>query len=296
MGLFRLGALVLTLLCTGAAVVAVDWETVQIETSNVAPGIFMLKGRGGNIGASAGPDGIFLVDDQFAPLTEKIASALKRLSEGRVRFVLNTHYHRDHTDGNEKMGQAGSVIVAHDNVRERLSVEDWVQSLEQPTAGLPIVTFTDAVTFHLNGDAIHVFHVSSAHTDGDSMVHFRRANVIHMGDVYFNGLYPFIDVEGGGSVDGVIAATERVLALADNETRIIPGHGPLSNREELLFYRDMLRDIRDRVDALLREGKNLEQIQFANPSAQYDEKWGGDFISPDELAEAIYSSLKPEGD
>jgi len=275
---------------------AQNFEEVQIETTELAPGIYMLQGRGGNIGVSIGPDGIVLIDDQYAPLTLKIRVALAKLSDQPVLFVLNTHWHGDHTGGNENLGKTGTVVVAHDNVRQRMSVEQFIEAFNSkvepsPPGALPVVTFNDTVTFHLNGEEIHAFHVSSAHTDGDSMVLFRNANVLHMGDVLFNGMYPFIDVSSGGTIDGVIAAVELALEIVNAETRIISGHGTLSDPDQLKGYRDMLKGIRDRVAALIAEGQSLEEVQAAKPSAPYDENFGDGFIQPDVFVSFAYDSL-----
>jgi glyoxylase-like metal-dependent hydrolase (beta-lactamase superfamily II) len=276
-----------------------DMNDVEIETHLAGDGVWMLVGRGGNIGVSAGEDGIFLIDDQYAPLTEKIRAAVARINDRPIRFVLNTHWHGDHTGGNENLGRAGALIVAHENVRERMSVEQFMERFDRtvpasPAAALPVVTYTDAVTFHLNGDEIHAFHVAPAHTDGDSVVHFRKANVLHMGDVFFHGTYPFIDLGSGGSATGVLDAVNRALELADGETKVIPGHGPLADRAALTAYRDMLGAVIGRVEALVAEGKSLEEVQAAKPSAAYDEAWGGGFIGPDDFVAAVYESVKGE--
>lgn len=222
-----------------AAIVAVsaplaaqqNFDTVQIRTVKVADGVYMLMGSGGNIGVSAGANGIVMIDDEYAPLTDKIRAALSAINPGPIRFLLNTHWHGDHTGGNENLGKAAVVIVAHENVRRRMSVEQFVAAFDRkvppsPEAALPIVTFTDAVTFYLNGDSINAFHVAPAHTDGDVIVRWRRANVVHMGDTYFNGRYPFIDLSSGGSVDGMVAAADKVLGTTDSNTRFIPAGLP----------------------------------------------------------------------
>jgi glyoxylase-like metal-dependent hydrolase (beta-lactamase superfamily II) len=275
---------------------AQEFDAVAIETVAVGEGVWMLKGRGGNIGVSAGVDGVLLIDDQYAPLTTKIRAAVGQISDQPIRFVLNTHWHGDHTGGNENLGQAGALIVAHENVRARMSVEQFMEVFDRTVPAssgeaLPVVTFTDTVTFHVNDEDIRTFHVSSAHTDGDSIIHFPRANVLHVGDVFFNGMYPFIDVGSGGSVDGLIAAVERALALADGETKIIPGHGPLSGRQELVAYRDMLVAIRDRIAPMVAAGHSLEEIQAAEPTASFDEQWGGGWIEPAGFVSFIYDSL-----
>jgi cyclase len=213
-----------------------------------------------------------------------------------VRFVINTHWHGDHVGGNENLARAGAVIVAHENVRRRMSTEQFMAAFNttvpaSPARALPVVTFTGAVSLHLNGDDVRVIHVANAHTDGDSLVHFERANVLHMGDVYFNGLYPFIDLGSGGGIHGMIAAIERGLELANEATVVVPGHGPLSNRSELGAYRDMLAGFRDRIAALKGEGKSLEEVIAARPTAEFDERLGGAFISPERLIGFIYESL-----
>jgi glyoxylase-like metal-dependent hydrolase (beta-lactamase superfamily II) len=256
----------------------------------------MMIGRGGNLAVSAGEDGVFLIDDQYAPLTPKIRAAIAAVSDAPIGFVLNTHWHGDHTGGNENLGRAGALIFAHDNVRKRMSVEQFMEALNRrvpasPAAALPVVTFTDAVTFYLNGDALHVFHVAPAHTDGDAVVHFRGANVIHMGDVYFSNGFPFVDLSSGGSVEGVIAAVDLVLAMADAKTRIIPGHGPLSTRAELAAYRSMLVAIRDRVRDGLARGHSLDELLAARPTREFDELWGKGFVDPHSFVRSVYRSL-----
>ena len=256
----------------------------------------MLTGAGGNLGLSAGEDAVFLVDDQYAPLTEKIAAAIARVSPKPVRFVLNTHWHGDHVGGNEKLGRAGAVIVAHDNTRKRLSTEQFLEMWRAtvkplPKAGLPVVTFSRDTTFHLNGEEIRAFHVRRAHTDGDVIVYFAGSDVIHMGDVFWNRLYPLIDTGSGGTVDGMVAAVDRALALAGPKTRIIPGHGPLATRDELAAYREMLATIGSRIKAMIREGKKLEEIVEANPTADFDAVWGKGFIPPRKFAEMVAMNL-----
>ncbi len=273
-----------------------DFDKVRIETIPIHDGIAMLVGSGGNLGVSAGADGVFLIDDQFAPLTEKIKAAIAEISDKPVRFVINTHWHSDHVGGNENFGEAGAVIVAHENVRKRMSVEQVMKVFNttipaSPKVALPVITFTRDVTFHLNGDDMHVFHVNNAHTDGDAVVQFRKANVIHTGDLYFAGIYPFIDSESGGSINGVIDAVTNLLPLLDENTKIIPGHGPLSNKAELTTYLEILTTVRDRISQLIQEGKTQEEVVAAKPTADLDETWGKGFLSPEQFVGLVYLDL-----
>jgi len=292
-GLTGLG---IALLATPILAQPQDFSRVEIETVPVADGVYMLVGEGGNIGVSAGEDGVFLIDDQFAPLTWKIRAAIGELSNQPIRFVVNTHWHFDHTGGNENLGKRGAVIVAHDNVRKRMSVDQFLEVFGReipasPAAALPVVTFNDTVTFHLNGQTLHTFHVDPAHTDGDSVIHFREADVIHAGDIYFNGLYPFIDTQNGGSIEGMIAAVDRILALAGEDTKIIPGHGPLSNKAEFQVYRQMLIAVRDRTQAAIQQGQSLEAFIASNPTADLDPVWGKGFLSPAQFLTIVYKDL-----
>ena len=260
----------------------VNYDTVQIVTTPLTGGVYMLQGAGGNIGLSVGDDAVFIVDDQFAPLTPKILAAIAALTPQPVRFVLNTHWHFDHTGGNENMGKAGALIVAHENVRLRMSSEQFIQALDRrepaaPRGALPVVTFTDAVTFHINGDSVVATHVPPAHTDGDAIVHFVKANVIHMGDVFHNAGLPFVDRSSGGSINGIIATADRVLALTNAETKIIPGHGPLADRARLRAWRDALVASRDRVRAEIAAGKTVDQVVAANITAAYAKDWPGGY-------------------
>jgi glyoxylase-like metal-dependent hydrolase (beta-lactamase superfamily II) len=274
-----------------------DFSKVQIQTVPVAPGVNMLIGSGGNIGVSSGDDGVLIVDDQYAPLTEKIKTAVAAIDSDPIRFVVNTHWHGDHTGGNENMGGAGSVIVAHENVRRRMSTEQ-VQAFfnrttpASPKKALPVVTFMDEVTFHWNGDDLHVFHVDPAHTDGDSIIHWTKANVFHMGDLFFNGGFPFIDLDSGGNVDGVIAAAEKVAGMANEGSKIIPGHGPLGTKKDLVAYRDMLKTIRGRIQTQVTAGKSLEEVKASGPTKDWDETLGKGFINGERLTEFVYASLK----
>ncbi len=274
-----------------------DFTKVEIKTEQVRDGIYMLTGSGGNIGVSVGSDGVFLIDDQYAPLTDKILKALSEITDQTPRFVINTHWHGDHTGGNENLGKTGAILVAHDNVRRRMSSENFLSLFNQnvppsPAGALPVITFSDTMTFYLNGLEIQVIHQPSAHTDGDSIVYFTEANVFHAGDLYFNGIYPFIDTSSKGSIQGVIAGTGKILELADDATKIIPGHGAVSNKQELQAYRNMLIKSRDRVQKLMDEGKTLEEIQALKPNADFDQTLGSGFVAPDNFLQSVYDSLK----
>ena len=271
-------------------------DEVTIERVHVAEHVHLLYGKGGNIGVSAGPDGVFLIDDQYAPLSDKILAALRQISDQPVRFVVNTHWHGDHTGGNEALGRRGALIVAHDKVRERLTSEQFIKLFDmrsppQPPAALPVVTFNDRVSFHINGDRLDVLHVPAAHTDGDAIIHFRKADVLHMGDAFFNGMYPFIDLDSGGTIMGMIEAVERGLKHAGPDTRVIPGHGKLTDTAGLEAYHQMLVTICKKVQQLKAAGKSLSQVQAAQPTAAFDDDWGGGFIAPAKFVEFVYSSL-----
>ncbi len=283
---------------------AQDMSAVQIRTQSLGNGVYMLVGQGGNIGVSVGEDGVFVIDDQFAPLTEKILAAIAEITSEPVRFVFNTHWHGDHTGGNENMGRAGALLVAHENVRERLSMDQVLERIGRapseapaaPEGAWPVVTFTEDVSFHLNGDELHAFHVANAHTDGDAIVHFVRANVVHMGDTYFRLRFPFIDTASGGSIDGLIAAVGEALAVMDDDTQIIPGHGPLASRADLRAYRDALKSMRDTIAALMREGLSLDEIQARRPlRAQAEARGQGEDAERTFVATIHYGLSRPGG-
>ncbi len=292
----KLALIILSVLLSLPAAAQPDrFDKVQIKTTQLAQNIYMLEGEGGNIGVSVGEDGVFLIDDQFAPLTARILAAIKAISDKPVRFLLNTHWHFDHTGGNENLGKSGVVIFAQDNVRKRLTVKTPIEFFKaaygpSAPAALPVVTFAETVTFHLNGDEATAIHMPNAHTDGDSIIHFRNANVVHMGDTYFNGLYPFIDTGTNGSVKGMIAAADRVLKISDDTTKIIPGHGPLSNKAELKAYRDMLVKISAKIEAMVKAKKTLAQVIAAKPTRDFDEAWGKGFLKPEQFVEIVYTS------
>lgn len=281
------------LLSAGGAAVA---DEVTIQTTPVGEQIFMLTGKGGNVGLFIGPDGTFLIDDQYAPLTEKILAAIKAAGGGVPKFLINTHYHGDHTGGNENLGGQGTLIFAHDNVRAQLLGGSYLAAFQMkapPAAktALPVVTFAEDITFHLNGDEVHAVHVAHAHTDGDSFIHVRQANVIHTGDIFFNGFYPFVDVDHGGSLKGMIAAADEILSLADERTKIIPGHGPLGDRAQLASYRQMLATAYQRLKALKTEGKSAAEAVAAKPLADLEAEWGDGLFTGDKWIELVYPGV-----
>lgn len=274
-----------------------DLSKVEIQTEKLSDTTYVMIGAGGNLGVSVGDDAVFVIDDQFAPLTPRIEAAIAKLTAKPVKFVLNTHWHFDHTGGNANLGRAGALIVAHDNVRKRMSAEGFIEFLgmrtkPEPKVALPVVTFSTDTTFHLNGDEVYVFHVPRAHTDGDSIIHFRKSNVIHMGDAFFNKLYPFIDTSSGGTLDGVIAAVDRALAISNDSTKFIPGHGPLAGKAELAAYRNMLATIGARIKAAIGQGMKLEDAIAAKPTADFDDAWGKGFLAPAKFVEMLWKNLQ----
>lgn len=275
----------------------VNRDTVQIRTLPAGQGVYMLMGDGGNIALSVGDDFAFMVDDQYTELSQKILAAVKAVTGKPIRFLVNTHWHFDHSGGNANMSNAGIIIVAHDNVRSRMSTEQFIAAFNMkvpasPKAALPVVTFTQSVAFHNGGETIHVVHVPPAHTDGDAIVHFVRANTLHMGDNFFNGRYPFVDLSSGGSFEGVIGAVNAAMAYVNDSTKVIPGHGALAGKAELVAYRDVLTKVRDRVAALIKEGKTREQVIAAKPTTEWDATWGTGFMNPATFLGIVYDSMK----
>jgi glyoxylase-like metal-dependent hydrolase (beta-lactamase superfamily II) len=267
-------------------------EEVQIQVQPVAGNVHMLVGRGGNIGLCAGDDGILMIDDQFAELAPSIQEALKTLSPNPLEFVLNTHFHGDHTGGNAIFGREAH-IVAHANVRERLSTAQTVRGREtppQPKEALPVVTFEDELTFHFNGETIRVLHLANGHTDGDSVIFFANANTVHMGDLFFAGRFPFIDLEHGGDPVSLARNVARVLEMVDENVRIIPGHGPLSSKQDLARYHKMLEDSISRVRAALAEGKTPADMLAANLLSEYTD-WGSGFINTESFLGTLVAAL-----
>ena len=277
-----------------------DFSKVEIKVTKVSGNIYMLEGQGGNIAASVGEDGIVIVDDEFAPLAEKIQAALKGIgaTDKPVRFVINTHFHGDHTGGNVPFATGGATIIAHDNVRKRLitggpggnggSIK--TQNQPQPKIALPIVTFEDDVTVHLNGEDIRALHFPAGHTDGDAVIFFPKNNVVHMGDDFVRYGFPFIDVTNGGTVQGMAAACEKVAAELPADVKVIPGHGALSNLDDVRAFAKMLRETTAVVEKALKDHKTLDQMKQEKILAPW-QKWSGDFVTSDAFIETAYNSL-----
>jgi cyclase len=288
---------VLALLCCGAMAQDEDFSKVQMKVTKVGGNVYLLEGAGGNIGASVGEDGIVIVDDQFAPLADKIKTALKGITDKPVRFVINTHYHGDHTGGNA-IFQKDAPVIAQDNVRKRMesggtagnkgSVKADFKA--DPKDALPIITFDHDVTVHLNGEDIRALHFPSGHTDGDSVIFFPKSNVVHMGDDFVTYGFPFIDLASGGSVEGMISAVEDVIAKLPPDVKVIPGHGPISNLDDMRKFVTMLKETRAVVEKAMQQGKTLEQMKKEKVLDPW-QKWSGEFINSDAFIETLYNDL-----
>jgi cyclase len=283
-------------LFTGSTNAARDFSKVKIETILVADKIYMLKGSGGNIGLFAGTDGVFMIDDQFAPLTPKILAAIKKITPDPVRLLLNTHWHFDHSGGNENMGKAGATIISHDNVRKLMSAPQELKAFGMkvpaaPNGALPIVTFSNDTTIHLDGETILIRHLPNAHTNGDSFVQFKNANVIHTGDTFFNGFYPFIDTEHGGSIAGMIKAANTILSIADENTKIIPGHGPLADKAKLVAFRDMLKGVEKLSIAARAKKQPYDELALSTPVKKIEANWGNGFLNTKTFLKIVYSGM-----
>lgn len=264
-------------------------KDVIIKTTKLSDNIYMLEGRGGNIGVSVGEDGVIMIDSQFAPLSDKIIAAIKELSDKDIKYLVNTHHHGDHTGGNGNISKLGTQIVAHDNVRKRVKA-----NVKQSDESLPIITFNDKLSIHINGEQALIFHVENAHTDGDAMLYFTQSNALHTGDTYFNGRYPYIDLKSGGSVDGYINAVKSAMIFVDENTKIIPGHGKLSNKAEYETFLKMLETIKANVLAEIENGKTEAEV-VANKSITktYDDLgYGWNFITSEKIRGTFYKSLK----
>jgi cyclase len=266
------------------AVAQRDMSKVEIKTTPVAGNIYMLEGQGGNIAVSTGPDGVLMVDDQFAPLAEKITAAIEKLDHGPIKFLLNTHWHGDHTGGNAHFGKKAN-IVAHTNVRKRLA--DKSDTVRE---ALPVVTFDNSASVHINGEEVKLIYLGPGHTDGDSIIHFTKSGVFHMGDQFFNGRFPFVDLGSGGDVAGLLKNIEAALKLIPADAKIIPGHGALAAKADLEKYRDMLVETTGLVKKAIADGKSLADVKAAGVPEKYKD-WGTGFINASRWLEISYNSL-----
>lgn len=292
------GAALAGALCVAVSAVVLaqgrDFSAVEIKAHQVSDTISMLEGAGGNIGVWAGDDGVFLIDDQFAPLTDKILAAIARISDREVRFLINTHIHPDHVGGNENLGKRGVTIVGHENIRARL-MEGVFNNPPAPPVALPVITFEDSITFHLNGEDARAFKVPNSHTDGDTIVHFQGSDVLHTGDVFRTTSYPVIDIRHGGTYKGTVEALDIILEVAGPDTKIIPGHGVVTDEAMVQTFRDMVATIGDRIAALVAESKTVEEVWAAKVTADFDERWSypeGFFFTNDQFIEIVYNELK----
>src|SRR5215211_4336017 len=271
-----------------------DYSKVEIKATKVAGNVYMLEGSGGNIGVSVGADGILIVDDQFAPLADKIRAALKELGQGKLRFILNTHWHGDHTGGNISFGPE-APIIAHDNVRKRLATEQKSEVFKSttpasPKEALPVITFDQSLSVYFNGEEIRAIHYPKGHTDGDSVIFFTSSNVVHLGDDFFAGCFPFVDLESGGSVEGLIKNIGEIVNKIPADAKLIPGHGPISTLDDLKSYHRMLQQTTEIVRGKIAAGKTLDQIKTEGLPDEW-KPWGAGFIKTDRWVETIYKSL-----
>jgi cyclase len=285
------------LLFTSAYAFGQKTQNTEIKVEKLTDNIFVLSGEGGNVGVLTGEDGVLIIDTFDPGYYPKLTAKIAEITGNKpIRFVINTHWHYDHIGSNESMAKAGIPIIAHENVRKRMSSEQYVEFFKakvppSPSAALPIITFTKEITLFLNGEEIHVLHIQPGHTDGDSVIFFKKANVIQTGDIYFSNSYPFIDSSTGGSTNNMITALNKLLPDIDNSTKIIPGHGPVSNKSQLLTYIDMLTHTTNNVAALIKKGKKLEETISAKPNKEFDSIWGNDFMKPDQYVTLLYMDL-----
>jgi glyoxylase-like metal-dependent hydrolase (beta-lactamase superfamily II) len=263
-----------------------EFDDVEVKVHAVAGQVYYLEGRGGNVGLFVGDDGVFLIDDQYAPLTEKLVAAVRTISDKPIRFLVNTHMHPDHTGGNENFGKMGTLIFGHDNVRSQMAAAGYK---EAP----PLVTYGKDMSFHINGETVYVFKTPDAHTNNDSYIVFKGSNVVHTGDIYRTTSYPYVDTANGGSFLGLIRALDLLIEVSDGNTKIVPGHGVVSNVADVRAWRDMLLEIRDRVKASIESGQTLEQAQAAGLTKEFDARWesGRRIGSAAPLIEAAYQDL-----
>ena len=286
--------LIVSLVFAATASAQTDFSKVQMKATKVAGNVWMLEGAGGNIGVSVGDDGLLIVDDQFAPLADKIRAALKGIADKKLHFILNTHWHGDHTGGNVAFGPE-ATIIAHDNVRKRLATEQKstvfnTTTPPSPKEALPVITFDQTLTVHFNGEDIRAIHYPKGHTDGDSVIFFSASNVVHLGDDFFAGRFPFVDLESGGSVEGLVKNIGELITKIPADAKLIPGHGPISTLDDLKSYHRMLQQTTEIVRGKISAGKTLDQIKSEGLPAEWT-PWGAGFIKTDRWVETIYKSL-----
>jgi glyoxylase-like metal-dependent hydrolase (beta-lactamase superfamily II) len=295
-----IGSLVIVLVYT-SFLYAQKQAEVQVGAEKLAEKLYMLwdsVGMGNTI-VLTGDDGVLMIDTKAETSVDKLLAKIAELTEKPIRFAIITHWHFDHVGGNEKVAKTGATIIAHENVRKHMGIEHDMKMLNTkvppaPEIARPLVTFKKEIAFHLNGEDVKVFQVEPGHTDGDAVIYFQNANVIHMGDLYFEGLYPYIGIYSGGSINGMIKVIKQILPMIDENTKVVPGHGPLSNKAKLKEYVSMLTAIRDNVSRLMQEGNTMEEVVAAKPTRAFDEKWGKGFLPPDQFAKLVYMDLSPE--
>ncbi len=275
---------------------SISAKPVPVKVQKLSDSVYMLTGKGGNLGFSVGVDGVVVIDDQFDDMADNIHDAITKTSKQPIRMVLNTHWHGDHTGGNEKMHELGAIIIAQENVRKRLTTDQFMKAFKKevkarPRSAWPVVTFTQSLKIHLNNDTLLINHLPHAHTDGDAFIVFKEDNIIHTGDLYFSHMFPFIDVGSGGSLAGMISGVKAIVNVANDKTQIIPGHGKLSNKRELQEYLKMLITMQTKLQALAKQGKTLEEAVAAKPLAELTEKWGKGFMKADNMVQLLYPSI-----
>jgi len=295
-----IGSLVIVLVSI-SFLYAQEQPELQVNAEKLAENLYMLwdSGGKGNTTVLTGDDGVLMIDTKVETSVDKLLAKIAELSEKPIRFAIITHWHFDHVGGNENVAKTGATIIAHENVRKHMGIEHDMKLLNAkvppaPEIARPLVTFTKEITFHLNGEDVKVFHVAPGHTDGDTVIYFQNANVIHMGDLYFEGLYPYIGIYSGGSIDGMIKVINQILPMIDENTKVVPGHGPLSSKAKLQKYVSMLTAIRDNVSRLMQKGHTMEEVVAARPTRAFDEKWGKGFLPPDQFAKLVYMDLSPK--
>ncbi|MEE4000563.1 MBL fold metallo-hydrolase [Tenacibaculum sp. FZY0031] len=269
-------------------------KEVTIISEKLTENIYVLKGQGGNIGIFVGENGVFMIDDQFAPLSKKILATIKTITTKPITYLINTHWHGDHTGGNANFQKEGAVIVSHENVRKRMSIEQVIRGKKRPASpkeALPVITFSKDIQFYIDEEPIMITHIHNAHTDGDALVYFGNSNVLHVGDAYFQGKFPYIDLNSGGTIDGYIDGIEKIIMIADDATKIIPGHGNVSSEKELKVYLSMLKDLKNTIISEIEKGASLEEVKNNSLLTEKYKNYNG-WITEEKIKEAIYKSLK----